>query len=115
VLRSGNQIADYLPDYPEDVAPGDLWYRRRCLAVCQLTQGVAEQGYGLHAPVVLGMFQNPTDPQPLRHAWLEAPDGTIVDPTSKQMGLEECAVIQPGEQRYGWYHSRGSWQEGDDD
>lgn len=113
VLRSGPLIADDLPEYPEPVAPGDLWYRRRCLAVCQLVQGYAEERYGVRAPVVLGMFQDPTDPEPLRHAWLETPDGTIIDPTSEQMELEECAVIRPDEPRYAWYHSRGSWQEGD--
>jgi hypothetical protein len=103
-----------MPEVPGDVPDPGLWYRRRCLPVCQLAQEVAERRYGLRVPIVFGMFQDPTDPEPLRHAWFEFPDGTILDPTSAQMGLEECAVLPPSDPRQSYYHSRGSWQEGDE-
>lgn len=34
------------------------------------------------------------------HCWLELDDGTIVDPTSEQFGLEACAVLPAGDERY---------------
>lgn len=89
----------------------DLWYERRCLLVSQLVHHMAVD-CGFAVSLVLGMFQDPTDAEPLRHAWLELPDGTIIDPTSAQMGLSQCAVIAPGDERHGYYHSRDSWAEG---
>lgn len=92
---------------------GELWYWRRCLPVAQTVHMLAARlGYvGVH--LVLGQFQDETDSEPLRHAWLELEDGTIVDPTSAQMGGPECAIVDRPDPAYSYYHSRGSWQEGE--
>jgi len=90
------------PERPTRNAPGDLPYRRECLPVCQLVYGEAAKR-GVPVRLVLGAFQDETDPKPLAHAWLVLPDETIVDPTSAQMGLEVCAVIPTSDPRRAWY------------
>lgn len=103
------------PERPEEdrgTTP-ERWYWRRCLPVCQLIHSAATERFGLEVSLVLGMFQDPTDTEPLPHAWLELPDGTILDPTGQQMGLPPCAIVSPGDGRHAFYHSRGSWAEGD--
>jgi hypothetical protein len=93
------------PERPSRNVPGDLPYRRECLPVCQLVYGAATQR-GVRVRLVLGAFQDHTDPKPLAHAWLDLPDETIVDPTSAQMGLEVCAVIPSSDPRHAWYQPR---------
>jgi hypothetical protein len=105
-----------LPGPPEGHdAPSELWYWRRCLPVAQLVLTAAEHAGYENVRLVLGQFQDETDDQPFRHAWLELSDGTIVDPTSAQMGGPVCAIVATGDHEYGYYHSRASWREGDPD
>lgn len=100
------------PERPSKSAPSDLPYRRECLPVCQLVYGAVTQ-LGHRVVLVLGAFQDDTDPEPLAHAWLEVADDAIVDPTSAQMGLEVCAVIPRSDPRHAWYQPRRR-VEGDD-
>ena len=93
------------PDRPIKNAPDGLPYRRQCLPVCQLVYGAATQS-GVRVRLVLGAFQDDDDPEPLLHAWIDFPDGTILDPTSAQMGLEVCAVIPSTDPRHAWYQPR---------
>src|SRR5437764_261873 len=71
------------PERPNRNAPGELPYRRECLPVCQLVYEAATR-VGLRVRLVLGAFQDDTDPEPLAHAWIDTADETIVDPTSAQ-------------------------------
>jgi hypothetical protein len=113
------------PNFREDVigpprvdevrVEGPLWYRRHCISVSRALLAAAEAKGLEGVSLVFGQFQDPTDPKPLRHVWPELEDGTIVDPTSAQMGGPECAIVRPEDPEYGYYHSRGSWQEGDPD
>jgi hypothetical protein len=100
------------PERPNRNASSELPYRRECLPVCQLVYAAATQ-LGLGVRLVLGAFQDDTDPEPLAHAWIDTADGTIIDPTSAQMGLEVCAVIPSSDPRHAWYQPRRR-VEGDD-
>jgi hypothetical protein len=92
----------------------DLWYERQCLLVSQAVQMMAT-ACGFETALMLGLFigqkQNGRYPRPLQHAWLETPDGTIIDPTSAQMGLNECAIIAPSNEIHRHYRMRGWWRE----
>lgn len=106
---------EYWNQYPQETERPSPWYRGRCHEVCINLQTVAEQlaaggELELHATLVHGLFQADDDPQPLQHAWFELPDGTIVDPTSNQMGIPEtAAVIRPTDPRRRYYDSTRAW------
>lgn len=102
------------PIRPSEERPeGDLWYRRHCISISRFVLAAADH-VGLDGvELVFGQFQDPTDSAPLRHVWLEIADGTIIDPTSAQMGGPECAIVRPEDPEYSFYGSRGSWKEGD--
>lgn len=115
-LRTLELVPDFrrdgtLPERPEENAPDDLPYRRECLGVCQLVCGAATQ-LGYRVSLVLGAFQDETDPEPVTHAWIEV-DEVIIDPTSAQYGLEPVAVIRSEDPRRAWYQPQRK-VEGDD-
>lgn len=110
---------EFWNEYPQETELPSPWYRGRCHEVCTNIQTVAEQlaaagELDLRAKLIHGAFQALDDPAPLQHAWFELPDGTIVDPTSNQMGFTEAAaVIRPGDPRHGYYDSTRTWTFGE--
>jgi hypothetical protein len=95
----------------------EYWYERYCLLVTQHVKKMADS-CGFETELVLGLFVPPAEDgkygRPMLHAWLELPDGTIVDPTSSQMGSPEPAmIIEPADVMYRHYRMRGWWREGD--
>lgn len=107
---------EFWNEYPQETEPPTPWYRGRCHEVCTNVQAVAAQlaaggEFDLNARLVHGMFQADGDPDRLKHAWFELPDGTIVDPTSNQMGIgEAAAVIRPNDPRHSYYDPTETWE-----
>lgn len=117
VIDYGESQPDIAAEHAADSSMStDLWYERYCLLVVQVVERLART-CGFECEVICGLFvgrkQEGRYPTPLRHAWLETPDGTIIDPTSAQMGLNECAIIEPDHEIYRHYRMRGWWKEGE--
>src|SRR5438067_1138435 len=104
VLRSDRDLEQRHTTDPSMTT--DLWYGRYCLETAQMVQTIAASR-GLHCEVVCGLLVGPRIegcyPRPWRHAWLELPDGTIVDPTSAQYELPACFIARPGDELYRHY------------
>jgi hypothetical protein len=102
--------------YPEETEAPVPWYRGRCHEVCEAVQAIATQlanggELDFQAELVHGMFRYDEDPEPRQHAWFLLADGTIVDPTSSQMGLNEAAaVIRSDDPRQRHYDSSETWE-----
>jgi hypothetical protein len=98
----------------------DLVYERYCLPVSQMVKYMADD-CGFETELIFGLFVPPRDVdgkygRPLLHVWLELPDGTIIDPTSAQMGSPEPAmIVWPDDVMQRHYRMRGWWKEGDGD
>lgn len=67
-------------------------------AVAEAVLAVSEKA-GVEARLVLGRCAG------VQHAWLELADGTIVDPTSEQLGGSECAIVRVGRASYSRYQA----------
>ncbi len=102
--------------YPEETETPVPWYRGRCHEVCEAVRAIATElascgELDFQAELIHGMFHYDDDPEPRQHAWFQLRDGTIVDPTSNQMGLSEAAaVIGTDDPRQRHYDSSQSWE-----
>lgn len=102
--------------YPEETEAPVPWYRGRCHEVCEAVRAIATElanggELDFQAELIHGMFRYDDDPEPRQHAWFRLPDGTIIDPTSSQMGLNEAAaVIRGDDPRQRHYDSSETWE-----
>lgn len=89
------------PD-PEARPDDPPWWLGTCDSSCASLAWDVLPRYSDLEPVIVmwGGFRGATSGG---HCWVRLGDGTIVDPTSQQFGLEPCAVVAPGDSRYGWY------------
>ena len=109
ILEYGEGDPDAQEAYKADPSmTTGLWYERRCLPLSQISQSTLLEVLGMETTLMFGRFGD------LQHAWLEFEDGTILDPTARQMGIEEeAAIITPTDPRSRNYRMRGCWKEGD--
>lgn len=75
------------------------WWLGTCDSACSVIEEDLGARLAPFAVVWFGSFAGSG------HCWLQAPDGTIVDPTAEQFGLEPCAIIAPDDPRQVLYHA----------
>lgn len=79
----------------EEGPDGPPWWLGSCDSTCAVLD--EELDLAPFAMVEWGGFLVDDAGSSEGHCWLQAPDGTIVDPTSRQFGLDHCLIVRPGD------------------
>lgn len=77
------------------------WFRSACDSTCSVIE--EELGESLAPLAVYWWGGYEYDMGFDGHCWFQAPDGTIVDPTSEQYGLPPCLISRPGDATHARY------------